>query len=155
MTTLYITVGLLGSGKSTWAKKYVKQHPDTKIVCPDSFREMLNGGYKYLPELDNIITESVFDTAQNLLEGGYSVIIDCGNLQESPDRRGKWKQLEADKRIVVVFPHKDKEWHIKNRLKKPHWQEVDWNKVYEAEQASIEPINEADYDTVIKIKEEE
>lgn len=149
---ILITIGLLGSGKSTWARQFAKEHPDTKIVCPDGFRLMLNGEYKYLPELDDIITASVFDTANNLLKAGYSVIIDCGNLQESADRRAKWRQLQADKYIAVVFPCRQKEWHIKNRLEKPHWEGVDWGKIWENEKSALQPINEKEFDEVIKVE---
>lgn len=38
---LFITLGLPGSGKTTWAKEYQKDHPDTVVVCRDDLRWML------------------------------------------------------------------------------------------------------------------
>jgi len=151
MTTVYMTIGFLGSGKSTWAREFAKEHLKTKIVCPDAFREMLNGEYKYLVELDDIITESVFETAKNLLQGGYDVIVDCGNLTNAPDRRGKWRRLKADKFVAVIFPQEDIEWHVQNRRNKPHWKDVDWLKIAQGERNAFEPINENDYDEIIRI----
>ena len=148
--TLYLTIGFLGSGKSTWAKKFATQHPDTKIVSGDGFRTMLNGEYKYLVELDDIITESMRATALLLLTQGYNVIIDVGNLTE--ERRSTWMSLPASK-AAVFFPQKERQWHIDNRLKKPHWETVDWDRIAEGERRAFEPPNTNDFDKVIYIKE--
>jgi len=146
---VYITIGLLGSGKSTWAKRFAKNRPNVKIVCPDSFRTMLNGEYKYLAELDDVITQSTYDTAFNLLWAGYDVIVDCGNLTNAPDRRKKWLELPA-RHIAVVFPVRDRDWHIGNRGKDPHC-EADWGAIWDRERAAYEPVNNADYDEVALI----
>lgn len=151
--TVYFLIGFLGSGKSTWAKKFVSEHLNTKIVSPDGFREMLNGGYKYIVELDDIITQSTFDTAKNLLSGGYDVIVDCGNLTDDPDRRGKWKLLPTDRFVAVLFPQRDVQWHVNNRLKKPHWEEVDWYKIAEGERRAFQPIEKKDFDEIIEVEE--
>lgn len=151
--TVYMTVGFLGSGKSTWAKQFVSTHKSAKIVSADMFRQMLNGQYEYHAELDDVITESMFDTAQHLLNHGYDVIIDCGNLTEDPDRRPKWRSLRNAKRFVaVVMPHKDIDWHVANRLKNPHWEGVDWNAIAQGERDAFEPINESDYDEVVQVE---
>ncbi len=42
--TMIVTRGLPASGKSTWARQYVREHPDTVIVCRDNIRAMLLGG---------------------------------------------------------------------------------------------------------------
>ena len=149
MLTMYILHGFIGSGKSTWARNFAKEHPDTKIVSADSFREMFNGEYKYLEELDDVISVSMRNTAYNLIANEYNVIIDCGNL--SKERRNEWKGIYADK-IAVIFPHKDKEWHLKNRQEKPHWN-TDWDAVWESEHKSYEPINENEFDEVIYVED--
>lgn len=40
--TIIFTKGLPGSGKSTWAKEYIKQYPGFHIVCLDDIRTMLH-----------------------------------------------------------------------------------------------------------------
>ena len=40
---LILTIGIPGSGKSTWTKEYQKQHPLTYIVSTDAIREELMG----------------------------------------------------------------------------------------------------------------
>ena len=166
MSTVYMTIGFTGSGKSTWAKNFVAEHPNTKIVSPDGFREMLNGEYKYLPELDDVITVSCFYAAQKLLFAGYDVIIDCGNLQNAPDRRVKWKQLNPydmtdyrhkPLRFVAVMMPMDKpvSWYIERRKQKPHWDKVDWRKIVEGEMKAYEPPYDGEFEEIIYIKENE
>jgi predicted kinase len=151
--TIYLTIGFLGSGKSTWAKKFAAEHPDTKIVSGDGFRTMLNGEYKYLVELDDIITSCMLVAGQELLWGGYDVIIDCGNLTR--ERRNPWLGLVWDnvKVVAVVFPSLSKEWHIANRLKNPHGEGKDWDGIAQGERDAFEPIDEKDFDKVIYIEE--
>ena len=148
---IYTLVGMMGSGKSTWAKDFIKQHTKTKIVCSDSFRKMLNGEYEYIVELDDVITESMFATASNLIGSGYDVIIDCGNLTDAPDRRQKWLKLKGE-HIAVIFPRKNKEWHLKNRVTMPH-RETNLDKIWERENAAYEDVKEENYNQVIRIEE--
>ena len=148
---VYILVGLMWSGKSTWAKKFVKEHADTKIVCADLFRVMLNGDYMYLAALDDTITDCMFDAACNLLTNGYNVIIDCGNLTDESDRRGLWKQLPGDK-IAVLFPQKDELWHIINRQNNPHG-DADLGGIIKGEKKAFVPVDPKDYDEIITVKE--
>jgi predicted kinase len=154
MKTVFMTIGFSGSGKSTYAREYAKYHPDTKIVSPDGFRTMFNGEYKYLPEMDDVITQSTFDTAENLLQAGYNVIIDCGNLTKADDRRGKWKKLRANKFVAFLMPkHKPVDWYVKRRKKNPHWDKVDMTRIVENEMRAFEPPTLDEFDKIIKIKE--
>ena len=42
--TLYVTVGIPASGKSTWARSFVERNPnEAVIVCKDDLRPMLHG----------------------------------------------------------------------------------------------------------------
>lgn len=153
MSTVFMMVGISGSGKSTYARDYVKYHPDTKIVSPDGFRKMFNGTYKYLPEMDDVITQSTFDTAENLLQAGYNVIIDCGNLTTDDDRRGKWKKLHADKFVAFLMPmHMPVSWYVKRRKRKPH-RKMDLVTLIETEMRAFECPTSEEFDEIVKIKE--
>jgi len=166
MSTVYILIGFTGSGKSTFARKFAAEHPNTKIVSPDGFRIMFNGEYKYLPELDDVITQSTFNTAQKLLNAGYDVIIDCGNLQNAPDRRAKWKQLLNENditrfdykplRFVAVMMPMDKPvgWYVERRMKNPHWP-VNVRQIIENEMKAYQPPDDDEFEEVIYIKENE
>lgn len=148
MSTIYILHGFFGSGKSTWARNFAQEHPNTKLVIADVFRVMLHGEYKYDPKIDNVITQSMADTIFNLLTDGYDVIVDCGNLSQS--RRIPWLRIPA-KHVAVIFPQRDKEWHINNNVAKLHGDS--WDDIWESEQASYEPIIENNYNDVIYVKE--
>lgn len=149
---LYIPIGLWGSGKTTWAKNFVKENPDTKIVSADGFRLMLNGEYEYLVELDDIIDYCMIDTANNLLDNGYNVIIDVCNLTN--ERRKTWlAHIRTEWRIAVIFPHKSKEWHLNNRGQCPHRFESDekWSEMFDRQIKALEPVDENMFDEIIKI----
>ena len=80
--TIYLPIGLPASGKSTWAKKFVKDNFRTIIVSRDSIREMFHGEYKYVPHLESLITDVLYDTATYLLLFEYSIILDATNLNK-------------------------------------------------------------------------
>lgn len=78
--TLYITVGLPASGKSTWAKKLVADNPNTyKRVNKDDLRAMLdvshwsNGNEQFVLDTRDFIVREA-------LKQGKSVIVDDTNL---------------------------------------------------------------------------
>lgn len=148
--TVYVLHGVLGSGKSTWSKRFCARHPRARIVSADSFRKMLHGKYEYHAEMDDIITESMRASAGQLLLKGYDVVIDCGNLTR--ERRSPWFQLGKAggfKKVAIRFPKMHKDWHVRRRITDPHWQ-VDWDKVCTGELAAIEPLDE-DWDAIIDV----
>jgi len=77
---MILTIGLQGSGKSTWAKQMVQDHPgDYKRVNRDLLREMLDNGRfndgneRFVQEIrDKVILEA--------LKSGRNVIVDDTNL---------------------------------------------------------------------------
>lgn len=51
MKTLYVLSGIPGSGKSTWARKFLSEHPDSSyIVSSDDIRKELGGVYQYFEQ---------------------------------------------------------------------------------------------------------
>jgi len=82
------TVGISGSGKSTWTKQFMETHKDWKVICPDQIRKDLTGNIsdqsknhevwnlayerldKYTCEQKNILFDSTctnLDTVKRLL----------------------------------------------------------------------------------------
>jgi len=93
MKTLYLTVGLPRSGKSTWAKQQ-----NVPIVNPDSIRLALHGQPFYPPAeqfvwaMANLMVRALF------LAGHDSVILDATNTTLA--RRQKWSSTEWKTRCV-------------------------------------------------------
>ncbi len=73
-----ITRGLPGSGKTTFAEQYVKDNPNSVIVCKDEIRKRLGVGYggKRCPKVVQVWTELILYN----LHRGKSIVIADTNL---------------------------------------------------------------------------
>lgn len=97
---LIITLGIPGSGKSTWAKQEAMNNPKTIIrVCRDDIRNML--GTYWVPDRENVVTMIENSCVDVGLHKGYTVIIDATNFSSL----NKWKQLAKD--LKIDFEIKD------------------------------------------------
>lgn len=87
--------GLPASGKSTWAKEYVEDNPNTVIVNRDSIREMLIGAYKSFPfgsSLEKLVTDIENDCINDALLFGCTVIIDATNFKFTEAKRIEYEK---------------------------------------------------------------
>lgn len=87
MTQLVLTVGLPGSGKSTWAKQWVAEDPARRArVNRDDLRTMLRGELIWGDrDLEEQVTAAQRAAVAALLAAGVSVVVDDTNL--NPARR--------------------------------------------------------------------
>jgi len=92
MLKIIFLKGLPASGKSSWAKQYIKENSNVKIVNKDQLRAMLDcsvwskDNERYIVELrDHIISSS--------LVRGYSVIVDDTNFAK--EHEGNIRQIAA------------------------------------------------------------
>lgn len=91
--TMWVLVGLSGSGKSTIATQIANENPNTVIVSSDAIREELTGNYE-----DQEHNEEVFkifhDRIRKNLENKKNVIADATNLTMKSRRaimmKSKW-----------------------------------------------------------------
>lgn len=87
---LILTIGISGSGKSTWAN--LADIPDKEIVCPDLIRKELTGNVS-----DQSANQEVFRIVdkriRHALENGKTVILDATNVNTKFRRKDleKWK----------------------------------------------------------------
>lgn len=84
MSTLTITRGLPASGKTTWAKDWLRQAPDRARFNRDDLRQMMHGGFDR--DLENRITQAQHLLIRQALRLGRDVVVDDTNL---PLKTGK------------------------------------------------------------------
>ncbi len=80
---LYILIGLPASGKSFWAKEYIKTSPSVNIkrVNKDLLREMFDISV-WSGEKENFINSIQSEIVRKSLKKGYDVIVDNTNLNK-------------------------------------------------------------------------
>lgn len=93
---LIVTVGVAGSGKTTWAREICKKYPDYRHVNRDELRCMLFGvdnkcDYRYTKERERLVTRTQRQIVQECLDSGFSVIVSDTNLKQST--REYWKAI--------------------------------------------------------------
>jgi predicted kinase len=76
MKQVIILVGASGSGKSTWTKDYLHEHPDTIVVSADHYFIQSDGTYEFdgtkLPQAHSECKRKFHDA----LVRGFNVIVD-------------------------------------------------------------------------------
>lgn len=77
---LIILRGLPGSGKTTWAREYLLQHPEAARVNRDDIRAMLHNPRLWSPEDETATSIARNAIIRELLELGRVVISDDTNL---------------------------------------------------------------------------
>lgn len=80
--------GIAGSGKSTWALNYVKDHLNTAILSTDEVRYDLFGTYTPDRDSQKIVMKEIIQRASEYSSMGISVIIDTAVVVNK--NRVKW-----------------------------------------------------------------
>jgi len=81
--TALIMVGNVGSGKTTWIKKFLAEHSNENwvVVSKDALRRMVGGGeYIYNEHLEPFIDYMSKEAIKYSLQTGWNVIIDETNV---------------------------------------------------------------------------
>jgi predicted kinase len=122
MQTVYILCGLIGSGKSTWAKEKAAAEEQTIIINRDALRTMIKDAYVfnqlYEPYLKKITSVHV----GMALEDAFDIIIDETHLTRK--KRSEWVELvnifnsrgRGHKAKIVIVYFSEKENNLKNRM---------------------------------------
>ncbi len=102
MRTLYLTIGVIGSGKSTWSREAVEDDKNTIIISRDSLREMVYGKYLFIPKMEFLIKEMVLKNIDVAFKNGFDVIVDETNLTMKK-RKKLIKNIRKNTDIEFVY----------------------------------------------------
>lgn len=103
MPKIILTRGIQGSGKSTWAKKWVEEDPEHRVRWNnDDFRRML--GPYWAPEREKLVSVGMSDFIYNSMVLGYDIVIDNMNLNPKhwDSIRDLLNNLKSDAFIKVL-----------------------------------------------------
>ena len=102
MSKMICLAGLPGSGKTTWAKEYLKHYPDILYFSPDAYYERING--------DDCDRSNSFEVWMAMFRdihtaelAGRDVLIDSDNLTYA--QRNQWVEWFPgfDQRVLFYF----------------------------------------------------
>lgn len=87
MRRLIFVAGLPGSGKSTWCRAYLKDHPGAHVVSSDETRKKMTGSYLVFPDEPMAVYDRMIEITNGILskEEECTVIEDSTFLDD--DRR--------------------------------------------------------------------
>lgn len=74
MAKIILCRGIQGSGKTTWAKQYCKEHPNTIRVNRGDIRQMFS--QKWSKELEQIVIDTELRAIDNALYEEMDVVVD-------------------------------------------------------------------------------
>ena len=109
---LILTVGIPGSGKTTWVKEYLKEHPYTYVVSTDNLRKELTGNEQCVdPSQNGWIHDEARKRVKKIIDNpenyggnhgmGPEIIVDSTNVDV--DEWLKYKNLGASVILAKTF----------------------------------------------------
>lgn len=101
--------GVPASGKSTWARAFVKQNRDFVIVSRDGIREMI-GDYSHSPQTEGVVTKLYEKMVKELLAMKKSLILD--NCHAQPKYISETLKLIESTRLAVKVTLKEFEYDV-------------------------------------------
>ena len=110
---LILTIGIPGSGKTTWVQEYVKEHPYTRVVSTDLIRKEKTGTEDSIddPGFNNMIHEEARRKVKEILDNplnyggnmgmGPVIIVDSTNVDV--EEWVKYKELGPSIMLAKIF----------------------------------------------------
>ncbi|MBI2830571.1 MAG: AAA family ATPase, partial [Chloroflexi bacterium] len=153
--TLFITVGLVGTGKSTVTQALAKRL-GLVYVSSDITRKQLAGvpvtehrfedfsGGIYTPEFTRRTYDTMFDKANEVLRDGGSVILDASFLKAAEREKARALAVETGANFFIVECTLDEgaiRQRLAERLKQITTSDGRWE-IYTRQQAQFEPVLE-------------
>lgn len=133
---VYLLCGIIGSGKSTWAKKKAIED-NIIIVNRDSIRKMIKGEYIFDLKYEAFIRSACYDIVTTAIDYGFNIIIDETNITKI--KRKEWLDLidiaAQDRGIEIkisLLHFIEIQKNVDNRMNDPRGlSREEWQSVYE------------------------
>ncbi len=137
---IYCTVGVTGSGKTTWTKEFAKKH-HCVVINDDTMMEMLHGKYEYVEEEQYWIKMSAVRLAKTLSWNlNQNVIIDSAAWFLSEKDRDECSFLDSEI-TWVVFNIPSIQVVTERRQKNSRGYPIEtWLEVYQTHKNKLEPL---------------
>ena len=119
MKTLIVLSAMPGSGKSTWAKQYQKEHSHTLIVSSDAIRYEITGqtqDFSKQKEVWELFSLRIHECAQK--HDDVTVILDALNDLNSLRKKYVEDNPEFDRYELVLFPRTPEQIRYYNQQRK-------------------------------------
>lgn len=114
MSTVIFTKGLPASGKSTWAKEWVRQHPNRIRINRDDLRAMMRTTAKegYGTGCESLVMAAALNILENALRLDRDVVLDNTNMNQTSvkaqlevcERHGakvEWRTFYTDPQVCI------------------------------------------------------
>lgn len=153
MPRIELLVGMIASGKSTYARQRADE--GAIVVSHDDLTQMLHARYRYEQRLRHLYRKMEEDIAKAAIEDGHDVVIDRTHLTRESRNRwitfGRWPRFAEwalPTVVAVCFPIESPEVHATRRFGcDPRGRSYEeWLNVarHHAEQSAKEPIQIAE-----------
>ena len=151
--TVWVMVGLIGSGKSSWAKMKSSSNSMVSIVCKDDIRKMLYGEYKFDEMTENLVDDIANAAILEVLGCGRSLVVDeCHLTVESRHNLVHLIREEYPSVPIVGVWCKNESHNLENRMKSPKdIPEYTWQQVLRRMISILERPTASEFDELIKV----
>lgn len=109
--TLYIPVGISGSGKSTYGEKLLAQQSELKIVCPDDIRKEMTGSISDQSKNKQVFEEA-FKRTEDFLHDDVSVYFSAMNTNKKTVQDLIKIADASGSEIVVILFEDSRNWRL-------------------------------------------
>lgn len=99
MSKILVLTGPPASGKTTFARNFVKEHDRWVIVSRDSIRSSL--GEYWVPDREDLVSKIERDTIISSIQKGWNVIIDATN--NNKNTIAKWEAVADEYKCEIEY----------------------------------------------------
>lgn len=152
--TVWLCVGLPGAGKSSWARRKVRERR-VVAVCRDDIRTMLLGRYGVVEAVEPLVERLAFVAVRSALRKGFDVVVDETNITRvGRERWVRWvkRSIPRVRTIAVWFPEmvRNVEWRMRDPKGLPR---REWEAVVRRMRGLFEPPSPAEgFDRVMVVR---